>query len=171
MNHVFVGLGGNVGDVIGSMVSALNALDRLRDIRLVARSGLYRTPPWGDKGQADFINACALLETGLEPHDLLAVLKEQEKKLKRTKTRRWGPRTIDLDILLFGDVEYKSEALEIPHPRMTQRGFVLMPLADIDDLVMVRGRSVRDWLREADVAGIKEVPDQGGWVSGAVSRS
>lgn len=171
MNRVFIGLGGNIGSVIGSMVTALDGLDRHKDVRVLARSCLYRTPPWGDENQDDFINACALLETGLEPVELLAVLKKQEKKLKRTKTRRWGPRTIDLDILLIDDVELDSTTLEIPHPRMTERGFVLMPLADLDDQVVVRGRSVRDWLSEANLFGITRIPDQGGWVSGAVNRT
>ena len=171
MNRIFIGLGGNVGDVIGSMVAALHGLDGHKDIWVIARSHLYRTPPWGDANQDDFINACAMLETGLQPIELLAVIKDLEKKLKRTKTRRWGPRTIDLDILLFGDVELDSATLEIPHPRMTERAFVLMPLADLDDQVLVRGKSVRHWLSQADLAGIARIEDQGGWVSGTSSHA
>lgn len=166
---VYIGLGGNVGDVVSSMVGALNSLNGNEAVRVVARSALYCTPPWGDENQADFVNACAKLETGLGPEALLALLKKQEARLLRKQTRRWGPRTIDLDILLFGDRDFRSEILEIPHPRMHQRAFVLMPLADIavgDEIV--RGKTIAKWLEACDQRGITRLEDQKGWVSGRV---
>ena len=118
---VYIGLGGNVGDVEASMRQALALLDKHPQISLIAKSSLYETPPWGDEDQDRFLNACAKLETRLEPDELLGEMKAIEKGLLRKKTRRWGPRTIDLDILLYGETGYKSQALEIPHPRMTDR--------------------------------------------------
>lgn len=170
-SKVFIGLGGNVGDVVASMVEALNALEQNKAIRVIKRSALYATPPWGDLNQDDFINACALLETTLMPQELLGVLKSQEKTLKRETTRRWGPRTIDLDILLIDTVEMKTRLLEIPHPRMTGRGFVLMPLNDLDFEITIQGKAITQWLIETDLTGIQKLEDQSGWVSGQTINS
>lgn len=165
-NTVFIGLGGNVGNVILSMVQALDGLNKHKEIEVVARSSLYKTPPWGDIDQDDFVNACATLSTSLPPIELLRVLKAEEAKLKRVKTRRWGPRTIDLDILIFENIEFANETLEIPHPRMTDRAFVLQPLAELSGSQVVKGRSFHEWLGLCDQSGIEKIPDQLGWVSG-----
>jgi 2-amino-4-hydroxy-6-hydroxymethyldihydropteridine diphosphokinase len=163
---VYIGLGGNIGEVVASMAQALHVLDKHPSIRVLERSNLYTTPPWGDLDQDDFINACAKLETRLPPEGLLVELKKAEKHLKRKRTRRWGPRTIDLDILFFEGVEMKTETLEIPHPRMTERGFVLMPLNDLAPGLTIKGRSVNQWLKKIEVAGINRLDDHSSWISG-----
>ena len=158
-----LGLGGNIGDPKAAMARALAALDRRPDCRVVAVSRLYRTPPWGKTDQDWFFNACALVETLLSPEDLLDACLGIEREMKRERLERWGPRTIDIDVLTFDGVEQRGGRLELPHPRMTGRGFVLMPLADIAPDLTVEGRPVQDWLQEADVAGIEVADENGDW--------
>lgn len=158
-----LGLGGNIGDPPAAMATALRELDWRKDCRVIAVSRLYSTPPWGKTDQADFFNACALVETALEPEALLDVCLSIELGMKRERLERWGPRTIDLDILTFGERQQKTGKLEIPHPRMVERGFVLKPLADIAPDLVVQQKSVRAWLADADVSGIKIASDDQGW--------
>jgi 2-amino-4-hydroxy-6-hydroxymethyldihydropteridine diphosphokinase len=141
---VYLGLGGNVGNVMASMSSALQALDSLEDTSVKQVSRVYRTPPWGDIDQAWFLNACAALSTTKSPLELLDAVKTLEKQLKREKTRRWGPRTIDMDLLLYGNQSFHHERLEIPHPRMVDRAFVMIPLADIAPERLIGGQSVTE---------------------------
>ncbi len=161
-----LGLGGNIGDPAAAMAEALRRLDARRDCRVTSVSRLYRTPPWGKTDQADFYNACAAVETRLEPQELLAACLEIERTMKRVRIERWGPRTIDIDILTFADRTIDAEHLKVPHPRMTERAFVLMPLADIDPRLAVKGRSIEDWLEEADRAGIAVANENRAWWRG-----
>lgn len=158
-----LGLGGNIGDPVAAMRQALAGLDARADCAVTAVSRLYRTPPWGKTDQAWFFNACALVETALSPEDLLEACLSMEREMKRERIERWGPRTIDIDILTYDDLVQAGDRLEIPHPRMTERGFVLMPLADIAPDAIVRGRAVSSWLAAADVGGIERVGDGGNW--------
>ncbi len=155
LHDATLGLGGNIGDPAASMARALTLLDAREDCAVTAVSRLYRTPPWGKTDQAWFFNACAQVRTSLSPDDLLDACLSIEKQMKRERLERWGPRTIDIDILTFGDLVQHTETLQIPHPRMTERGFVLMPLADFAPDLVVSGRAVRDWLKSADVAYIE----------------
>ena len=155
LRRASLGLGGNIGDPAHSMAEALKALDARPDCRVIAVSRLYRTPPWGKTDQDWFFNACALVETTLAPEALLDTCLGIERDMKRERKERWGPRTIDIDVLTFEGVEQSGGRLELPHPRMTGRGFVLMPLADIAPGLVVAGRAVADWLGDADVAGIE----------------
>ena len=125
-----IGIGANLGDPLASVRRALAALERLGTV--VRSSSLYRTKAWGVEDQSDFINAAALLDTGLEPHDLLRALKELEVELGRTPTFRWGPRAIDLDILAYDDRRVDDPDLVIPHRDLHRRAFALVPLAEID---------------------------------------
>jgi 2-amino-4-hydroxy-6-hydroxymethyldihydropteridine diphosphokinase len=150
-----LGLGGNIGDPVQAMAEALRALDARPDSRVLAVSRLYRTPPWGKTDQDWFFNACALVETMLAPEALLDTCLDIERVMKRERKERWGPRTIDIDVLTFEGVEQSGGRLELPHPRMTARGFVLMPLADVAPTLEVAGRTVVEWLGEADIAGIE----------------
>ena len=150
-----LGLGGNIGDPAQAMAEALRALDARPDSRVLAVSRLYRTPPWGKTDQDWFFNACALVETTLAPEALLDTCLDIERVMKRERKERWGPRTIDIDVLTFEGVEQSGGRLELPHPRMTARGFVLMPLADVAPMLEVGGRAVADWLRDADITGIE----------------
>ena len=154
-----LGLGGNVGDVAATMAAALRMLDEAGDCRVVAVSSLYRTPPWGKTDQAPFVNACALVETDRSPQALLRLCLDIERRLKRDRKKgeRWGPRTIDLDILTYGDAAVSEPDLALPHPRMTERGFVLEPLAEIAPDMVIAGKSVAEWRNDADVAGIEKI--------------
>ncbi|WP_429930197.1 2-amino-4-hydroxy-6-hydroxymethyldihydropteridine diphosphokinase [Agrobacterium vitis] len=149
-----LGLGGNIGDPAHAMAAALKALDERPDCTVLAVSRLYRTPPWGKLDQADFFNSCALVRTTLPPSALLSVCLELERVMKRERRERWGPRTLDIDILLYGDQTIEEDHLSIPHPRMVQRAFVLQPLCDIGSDLVVEGRSVADWLGQADAHDI-----------------
>lgn len=161
-----LGLGGNLGDPVAAMADALRRLDLRPDCRVTSVSQLYRTPPWGKTDQADFYNACAAVETLLAPQALLAACLEIERTMKRVRVERWGPRTIDIDILTFGERTIDAEHLKIPHPRMTERAFVLMPLADIDPDLSVKGRRVADWLETADRSGIAVANENRAWWRG-----
>ena len=158
-----LGLGGNIGDPVRAMADALQALDARQDCRVVAVSRLYRTPPWGKTDQDWFFNACALVETTLSPEALLDTCLGIERDMKRERKERWGPRTIDIDVLTYEGVAQAGGRLELPHPRMTGRGFVLMPLADVAPVMEVEGRTVADWLAEADVTGIEPASAGSEW--------
>lgn len=162
-NVATLGLGGNIGDPVAAMAKALTVMDARGDCRVISVSRLYRTPPWGKTDQADFFNSCALIETRLEPQALLRLCLDIERDMKRVRDERWGPRTIDIDVLTYDDLEIADDALQIPHPRMLQRGFVLMPLADVGRDIVVSGKPVWQWLQTADVAGIETVDDATDW--------
>ncbi|NLR96266.1 2-amino-4-hydroxy-6-hydroxymethyldihydropteridine diphosphokinase [Rhizobium sp. P38BS-XIX] len=154
-----LGLGGNLDNPVRAMALALRTLDGRDDVTVVAVSRVYRTPPWGKTDQSFFYNSCAAVDTTLSPEALLDVCLEIEREMKRVRIERWGPRTIDIDVLTYGDIEQTEPLLTIPHPRMTERGFVLMPLADFAADLMVSGRKVADWLGDVDVEGI-EISDE-----------
>ncbi|MBD5632899.1 MAG: 2-amino-4-hydroxy-6-hydroxymethyldihydropteridine diphosphokinase [Candidatus Eremiobacteraeota bacterium] len=125
-----IGLGSNLGDSASAIDLACDALARIG--RLRARSALYRTKAWGVTQQPDFLNAAVLLETELAPRELLAALQAIEAELGRVRVERWGPRTIDLDILAYDDVRLREPGLIVPHERLLERAFALAPLAEID---------------------------------------
>ncbi|MDO9418914.1 2-amino-4-hydroxy-6-hydroxymethyldihydropteridine diphosphokinase [Pararhizobium sp.] len=158
-----LGLGGNIGHPVLAMANALHRLDQRDDCRVIAVSRLYRTPPWGKTDQAWFFNACAAVSTRLAPEPLLDACLGIEKDMKRERIERWGPRTIDIDILTYADLRQANERLEIPHPRMTGRGFVMMPLADICPDLMVDGRAVSDWMADADLTDIDVANENPAW--------
>ncbi len=149
--RAFIGMGGNVGDVAATFRQVLADFDGLPQTRLVRQSPVYRTAPVGGVEQPDFLNAVAELETALAPLPLLHRLWAIERRYGRDRQRetRWGPRTLDLDILLLGDVRMQSEQLTLPHPRMHERLFVLRPLADIAADLEVPGQgTVRQLLAQ-----------------------
>lgn len=130
-----IGLGGNVGDVVATLAGAVRAIDALPGTRVSRVSRMYRTPAWGVEAQPDFINAVALVETTLAPRALLDALLEVERGFGRSRavdgSDRWGPRTLDLDILLYGDAVVDEPGLDIPHPRLQERAFALVPLLEL----------------------------------------
>jgi 2-amino-4-hydroxy-6-hydroxymethyldihydropteridine diphosphokinase len=159
----YLGLGGNLGDPAASMAAALQALDRSPDVRVAAVSSLYRTPPWGVTDQPDFLNAVAAVETSLTARDLLDLCLASERALKRVRNERWGPRSIDIDILMFADETITAEGLQVPHPRMTERAFVLAPLAEIAPDLVIADRPILDHLGSVDTAGIVKIPGGRNW--------
>lgn len=128
----FIGLGSNLDDPAEQVRDGLDALSRLADTRVAARSPLYGSAPMGPAGQPDYVNAVAQIETSLDPHRLLDALQQIEARAGRDRSgRRWGPRTLDLDLLLHGEHACRDERLTLPHPGIAERAFVLIPLADI----------------------------------------
>ncbi|SFS86164.1 2-amino-4-hydroxy-6-hydroxymethyldihydropteridine diphosphokinase [Marininema halotolerans] len=151
MTHtVYIGLGTNLGDRIANLVEALERLDQHAGIQVTAISQVYETEPWGLRDQPDFLNLCAALETTRSPQALLDDLLAIERDLHRVREVRWGPRTMDLDLLLYGDEKIEEEGLLVPHPRMTHRSFVLVPLADLVPKRIIPGtrKSVTEWMEE-----------------------
>jgi 2-amino-4-hydroxy-6-hydroxymethyldihydropteridine diphosphokinase len=160
---VYLSLGGNLGDPADSMGVALRILDAHEDIRVVTVSSLYRTPPWGKLDQPDFLNAAAELVTGLAPRALLDFCLDAERTLKRVREERWGPRLIDIDILTYGDQIIHEAELEVPHPRMLERAFVLAPLAEIAPEVVIGSKRVAERLDSVDTTGIEKLPSGRDW--------
>lgn len=150
----FVALGSNLGDPRARVEHAFDALVALPQSTLRARSRLYRTPPWGVVDQPDFVNAAARLDTTLAPRELLAALLAIEARAGRVRGVRNGPRTLDLDLLLYGDQMIATPDLVVPHPRLHERAFVLLPLADVAaDLVVPGQDRVADLLARVDTTG------------------
>ena len=156
--RAWVGLGGNVGDAIATVHAAIEALARLPDTRLLRASRLYRTPAWGVSEQADFINAVALLETSLGPRALLDRLLGIERSFGRERRERWGPRILDLDLLLHGDDVIDEPGLHVPHPHLHERAFALLPLLEISpDATIPQRGPARDALSVLACEGIQAV--------------
>ena len=158
-----LGLGGNVGDPATNMAAALKLMDVRPDCRIVTVSRLYRTPPWGKTDQDWFFNACALIETTLEPDALLDLCLGLEKEMNRVRIERWGPRTLDIDILTYEGVTSDAERLLLPHPRIAERAFVLIPLCDYAPETVIGMQSARDLLTKVDAGGIEQVSEDGNW--------
>ena len=161
MASVLVALGGNVGDVRATFGKAVPNICGMAQAALVARSSDYATPPWGEQDQARFINACIEIETRLDPHALLSILHRVEQKFGRNRAveRRWGPRTLDLDMIAYDDAAIDRPELTLPHPRLFERAFVLVPLAEIAPDRVIRGRRVADALADLSAEGIERLPD------------
>src|SRR6516165_11233162 len=161
MADVLIALGGNVGDVRAAFRKAIANICDMAQAVLVARSSDYKTPPWGDEAQPRFINACIEIDTPLDPHALLFVLHKVEQKFgrERAKERRWGPRTLDLDLIAYDDASIDQVELTLPHPRLFERAFVLVPLAEIAPDRVIRGRNVASALDGLSTEGIERLPD------------
>ena len=164
--RVFLSLGGNIGDPAKAMGSALRMLDADASTSVVAVSALYRTPPWGKLDQPDFLNAAAEVATILTPRALLDLCLSAERKLKRVRGERWGPRLVDIDILLFGDRVIREAGLDIPHPRMLERAFALVPLAEIGPELVLAGKSLAEHAKLLDTEGIVRVEGPSDWWRG-----
>lgn len=155
IHRAALALGGNLGDVASALAAALRALEAGGELRIVARSNVWRTPPWGKTDQPDFLNMCALVATQLSPRELLALCLNVESQAGRVRKERWGPRVIDIDVLAYDDVSWDDEALTLPHPRMKQRAFVLVPLAEIAPDWVIEGARVDALAAIADSAGMQ----------------
>jgi 2-amino-4-hydroxy-6-hydroxymethyldihydropteridine diphosphokinase len=157
--EALLALGGNLGPVRETFDRALAMLCEGSELRLKARSSDYTTPPWGVEDQPPFVNLCVAVETALTPQALLRRVQTVEQALGRARAeeRRWGPRPIDIDILAYDDVTLDGADLTLPHPRLFERAFVLVPLAEIVPERMIAGRRVRDALAMVDTTGISRL--------------
>ncbi len=163
MAEAFVALGGNVGDVRSTFRRAIALLCDGTAVRLTARSSDYRTPPWGVTDQPPFVNAVIGMTTSLSPHELLTRAEQCERTLgrDRTRERRWGPRSIDIDLLAYDDLVLNDAHLILPHPHLFERAFVLVPLAEIAPERVIAGVRVRTALERLDTSGIEKLPPYG----------
>ena len=161
MADVLIALGGNVGDVRANFQKAIANICGMAQATLLARSSDYATPPWGDERQPRFVNACINIETSLDPHALLFTMHKIETRLGRDRARetRWGPRTLDLDLIAYDDVSMQKPELTLPHPRLFDRAFVLLPLAEIVPDRVIAGRRVASALAGLSTEGIARLPD------------
>ncbi|HLZ05545.1 MAG TPA: 2-amino-4-hydroxy-6-hydroxymethyldihydropteridine diphosphokinase [Bradyrhizobium sp.] len=161
MASVLIALGGNVGDVRATFPKAIATICGMAHATLLARSSDYATPPWGEEDQARFVNACIEIETSLDPHALLVALHRVEQQFGRDRAgeRRWGPRTLDLDLIAYDNVAIDKPDLTLPHPRLFERAFVLVPLAEIAPDRVIRGRRVAEALEDLSTEGIERLPD------------
>jgi 2-amino-4-hydroxy-6-hydroxymethyldihydropteridine diphosphokinase len=160
VTQAYVALGSNLGDSRQQLLDAMDMLAGLPGTRLLARSRLYRTPPWGNLEQPPFVNAAVLLDTALSPHDLLNAMQAAEHAAGRIREGvRWGPRTLDLDLLHMDGVQLDDERLTLPHPRIAGRVFVLLPLHDLAPELLLPGQGRVDQLLAAlDSADCEVLP-------------
>ena len=159
MTEALLAFGGNVGDSRGILDRAIALLCDGKEVRLTARSSDYRTPPWGFKYQPPFVNLCIAVETTLEPRDLLARAQDIELRFGRDRAheKRNGPRTADIDILAYDDMTLDTPNLTLPHPRLFERPFVLVPLNEIAPGRVIGGRKISEALAGLDTAGIEKL--------------
>jgi len=160
MTEALLALGGNVGDSRAILDCAVALLCDGQTVRLTARSSDYRTPPWGFKYQPPFVNLCIAVDTTLAPSELLARAQAVELQLGRDRAheKRNGPRTADIDIIAYGDETLDTPSLKLPHPRLFERAFVLVPLAEIAPERAIAGRKIKEALAGLDVSGIERLP-------------
>lgn len=156
MADALLGLGGNLGDVGATFEEAIARLEA-GGVRLLARSSTWRTPPWGLTDQPAFLNVCLHVETALDPRALLDLCLTIERDFGRLRDTRWGPRTLDLDILDIAGVTVSEPDLVLPHPWLTMRPFVLIPLAEIVPDRLVAGRTITDWAATVDPTGLERI--------------
>ncbi len=157
VNRAYLGLGSNLGCKVGNIRRAIRLLAEHECIRNVECSSFYKTDPVGGIEQDWFVNSVARIETTLTARELLDVCLQIERELKRVRKERWGPRTIDIDVLIFGDESIDEEELQVPHPRIQERAFVLAPLLDLDLSMVVAGVRLRDALSKVADQGIEKM--------------
>jgi 2-amino-4-hydroxy-6-hydroxymethyldihydropteridine diphosphokinase len=155
LSDAILALGSNIGDRAHNIEDAIERLTADGSVKLVARSRLYHTAPWGVTDQDWFANACIGVKTRLSPQALLRHCQAVETDMGRVRTKRWGPRIIDVDILTYADLKLQEPDLTIPHPRISERAFVLVPLKDIAPDLQIAGASLDSWLSKLDAGDVQ----------------
>jgi len=157
----YLGLGGNLTNELGSpsqhIHNAIQSLEAHPEVTQVKASSLYASKPMGPQDQPDFINAVVEIETALKPHDLLSLCQQLEQQAQRVRLRHWGERSLDVDVLLYGDEQVNSPTLTLPHPGITQRNFVLIPLAELNPTVKINGIAIADLEQSQDWSGLSRL--------------
>ncbi|WP_012071676.1 2-amino-4-hydroxy-6-hydroxymethyldihydropteridine diphosphokinase [Marinomonas sp.] len=149
--HAYIGLGSNLENPVAQLDRAIDTLKKHDDLKNLRVSSIYGSKPVGPQDQPDYINAVATFETNLSPIDLLDLLQSIEQSQRRVRERHWGPRTLDLDLLLYGQETIQSPRLTVPHPFMLERGFVIKPLSDLaPDMLLANGKTVTEQLQQLD---------------------
>lgn len=154
-----LGLGSNIGDRVRNIEEAIERLTADGAVTLVSRSRFYRTAPWGVTDQDWFVNACVAVRTNVSPRELLRRCQTVENDMVRVRTRRWGPRNIDVDVLTFRDLKIDEPDFIVPHPRIAERAFVLVPLKDIAPKLKIDGASLDDMLSKLDASDVQPLDD------------
>ena len=153
-----LGLGSNLGDRLAQLSMAIDSLRREPGIESLVVSSYFETAPVGGPDQGEYVNAVAVLDTTLTPSQLLTVAHRCEEAAGRVRVERWGPRTLDVDLLAYDDVVVATPELTLPHPRAVERAFVLVPWAEVDPTFVVNGRSVAEWAATVGDAGVRLMP-------------
>ena len=159
MTTAYIGFGSNVGDKAEYIRSAAERLREADGVKRVKMSSLYRTAPVGKTDQDWFVNAVGKVDTDLSANELFKECIEIERSLKRERKERWGPRTIDLDVLLYGDQMLDTDVLLVPHPRMHERAFVLIPLAELEPEIRLNGQAIADLISVLGVTGVRHLDE------------
>ena len=154
-DRIYIGLGSNLDDPMLQIQTAVTALQALPHTHVTACSSLWVSKPMGPSDQPDYVNAVVALSSALAPLAVLAACQAIEQAQRRIRTRHWGPRTIDLDVLLFGGEQIHLPTLIVPHPGITERGFVLAPLHQIAPDICIAGKSINHWLEKCDRNGLQ----------------
>lgn len=154
------GLGSNLGDRLAHLKGAVNTIKGEPEVTALSLSSFYETAPIGGPEQADFVNAVVVVDTTLTPRQLLALAHRCEANAGRERTERWGPRTLDVDVLAYGDVIDDAPDLTLPHPRAVERAFVLIPWEEVDPTFVIAGRPIEDWVAAVDRSGVRLLADQ-----------
>lgn len=157
MHRVFLSLGSNMGQKVDYLDNAVDIIKKNEFIHNVKVSSMYQTDPVGYLDQDVFVNIAVVIETTLDPFELLKVCQEIEKALNRERLIRWGPRTIDVDIILYDDLKLDDETLTIPHPRMHERAFVLVPICELDSELVIQSQKIQTLIETVDVSGVRKI--------------
>ncbi|MCD6435155.1 MAG: 2-amino-4-hydroxy-6-hydroxymethyldihydropteridine diphosphokinase [Clostridiales bacterium] len=157
---VYLSLGSNIGNRFVYIDDAIEAISKISKIKISKQSSYYETAPVGYENQNNFINVCVEVETSFTPMELLGETQKIENSLGRTREIHWGPRTIDIDILLYDDLKIKNGILTIPHERMTLREFVLVPLKEINKNIVINGKEIDEYLDRIEGQGVKKIENE-----------
>ncbi len=159
MNSAYLSLGSNIGNSKENILKAYEIIES-NNIKIIKKSSFYETDPYGYEDQDVFVNSVIKIETELNPYELLEICHVVEKELKRKRIIHWGPRTIDVDVLLFNDIIMNEEFLIIPHKEMTKRAFVLVPLLEINSEIEINGKKAKDIIKNIDIDGVRLIDDK-----------
>ena len=161
MSRVFLGIGGNIGDKHTNIEKTLSLLQENSQIEIVNTSSYYETAPVGYEDQDWFLNIVVEIDTSLEPYSLLEYCNHIEQELKRERLIHWGPRTIDVDILLYENFSSEDEKLIVPHPRMCERGFVMIPLYEIAPDLMIHNKPIKEFVDQLQTEEVRKINYEG----------